>query len=145
MFVLRRAVFGFCCLFGSVFPSPSATRCLADISLLRSFSARALYRSGGQRNRVVIVHGKDVIFITVFTRYEEALLSPIRCTSSKRHDIASSRLCVGRRGFPDFTHLCVREEGNGISRLKGKGAKLKEEEEDWRDEGCRNGFQWQCW
>ena len=42
-------------------------------------------------------------FITVFTRYEEALLSPIRCTSSKRHDIASSRLCVGRRGFPDFS------------------------------------------
>ena len=44
-----------------IFPSPSATRCLADISLLRSFSARALCRSGGQRNRVVKVRGKDVV------------------------------------------------------------------------------------
>ena len=50
----------FVAFFGSVFPSPSATRCLADISLLRSFSARALCRSGGQRNRVALVRGKAV-------------------------------------------------------------------------------------
>ena len=57
----RAVFFGFLLPF-RIFPSPSATRCLADISLLRSFSARALCRSGGQRNRVALVRGKAVCF-----------------------------------------------------------------------------------
>ena len=57
VFVLWRACH-FVAFFGSSFPSPSATRRLTDISLLRSFSATALCRSGGQRNRVVLVRGK---------------------------------------------------------------------------------------
>ena len=68
----------FVAFFGSVFPSPSATRCLADISLLRSFSARALCRSGGQRNRVVSVRGKR--FHNGSHRLRRGILLPQQCT-----------------------------------------------------------------